>query len=46
MIKKNNSADVIDRAVIYDLENQHYFSPSCLSEYIWLINAIRGMICN
>ena len=46
MIKENNSTDVIDRAAIYDLGNQHYSSPSWLSEYNRLINAIRGMIRN
>ena len=46
MIKANNSADLMDRAVVYDLEYQHYLSPSCLSECTRLINTIRGMICN
>lgn len=40
MIKENNSLDVINRAVIYDLED---LSPSCLPEYTWLLNTIRGM---
>lgn len=40
MIKENNSLDVINRAVIYDLED--FLQAVCLNR-LWLINTIRGM---